>query len=207
MTPRRARAAALFVSALLALTGCGTTVTTGSGGPGPSGSPSASPSVDYAALAREAAVRHDRDHPEIAARCAGRATALPPAPGATTGTDPEANKYAENNAFKRELPDTPMEECKGAAHAERIRAALTGAGKTVPHTEAQLRTALEGLGYTVGPGAIVADAATPDSGRLWFQLRVHEGGPCVGGQLHDPVRIETHGSYMEGGCWQPKGGH
>lgn len=182
--------------------------TTGDAAPGPSGSPAfspaASPSVDYAARAREAVVRHDRQFPEIAARCAGRATSLPKAPGAT-GTDPEANKYAENNAFKQELPDTPIEQCRGEAHAERIKAALTGEGKTAPRTAAELRTALEGLGYTVGP-EVIKGASAEGSG-LWFELRVHESGPCVGGQLKAPVRIDTHGSYMEGGCWQPRGGH
>ncbi|MFJ7203478.1 hypothetical protein ACIQWR_08085 [Streptomyces sp. NPDC098789] len=53
----------------------------------------------------------------------------------------------------------------------------------------------------------VVKSGPGQTGTLWFELRVHEGGPCVGGQLHDPVRIETHGSYMEGGCWEPRGGH
>ncbi|MFD7030325.1 hypothetical protein ACFWAR_20020 [Streptomyces sp. NPDC059917] len=202
MTPRRIPAAVLSVCALLALTGCGTTSTTG-GGADPV--PAVSPSVDYAARARAAAARHDQLYPEIAARCADRATGLPEAPQGSAGTDPEADKYAENHAFKRELPDTPREQCLGRAHADRIRAALTGEGRTVPHTEAELRTALEGLGYAVDPGVIKSGPG--QTGTLWFQLRVHEGGPCVGGQLHDPVRIETHGSYMEGGCWEPRGGH
>ncbi|MET3986952.1 hypothetical protein [Streptomyces sp. PvR034] len=199
---RRTSTAVLSACALLVLSGCGTTSTTGGGAPNTS--PAASPSVDYAARAREAGERHDRQYPEIAARCAGLATSLPRAPGGE-GTDPPADKYAENNAFKRELPDTPRGQCLGRAHADRIREALTGRGKTVPRTEAELRTALEGLGYSAGPGVVHAGAG--QTGTLWFQLRVHEGGPCVGGQLHDPVRIETHGSYMEGGCWEPRGGH
>ncbi|MER5731993.1 hypothetical protein ABT084_27295 [Streptomyces sp. NPDC002138] len=201
MTSRRTPAAVLFAAGLLALTACGTTSTTGDGA---APSPSAYPSVDWAARARDAAARHDARFPEIVAQCAGRATTLPPVPGATS-TDPAADKYAENNGFKRELPDTPMAQCRGEAHATRIREALTGEGKTVPRTEAELRTALEGLGYTVDPGAISATSA--DGGRLWFEMHVYDGGPCVGGQLHAPVRIETHGPYLEGGCWQPRGGH
>ncbi|MCX4526448.1 MULTISPECIES: hypothetical protein [unclassified Streptomyces] len=206
MIPRTNPAGAvLFTAGLLALTACGTTVA-GSGAapggsPGVSGaaSPAASPTVDYAAQAAAAVARHDKRFPEVATRCAGRSTGAPD-PGAPDAlpTDPEARKYAENHAFKKQAELSPQAACRGDAHAARIKAALT----PVPGTAAKLSELLTGLGYEVAAGDVYGTAPN-----LSFVVSIPESGPCVTGHLTPPMSVKAHGSYVEGGCHEPRGGH
>ncbi|MBT2405365.1 hypothetical protein [Streptomyces sp. ISL-21] len=211
---RTTQTAVVLVSAgLLALTACGTkSAATASGAPSgaPSGT-SATPAVDPSAQAAAALARHDRLFPDVATRCAGEgalASATPtptPTPSATgdAPTDPEAAKYAENHAFKMQADLTPEAKCRGEAHARRISTALTAAGKTAPRTQAELSTALEGLGYPMGGDAVYSF----NGGDLGFDLLIPETGPCLTGRLAAALRIEAHGVYMEGGCREPRGGH
>ncbi|MDQ1010047.1 hypothetical protein QFZ82_004532 [Streptomyces sp. V4I23] len=46
------------------------------------------------------------------------------------------------------------------------------------------------------PGPVPAQAADPDAIAVPASLR-----------LRDPVTVETHGHYVEGGCMEPRGGH
>lgn len=206
--PARTRAVPLLlaaaVAAALALTGCGSR-TAGAGGAEEPPAPSAAPSVDYAAQAVAAVARHDKLFPEIAARCADTAVA-----GAqpTTGeppADPEARKYAENHAYKQQAELTPRAECRGDAHAARIKAALLAGsgGKGAPHTVEELRAVLTGLGYGFEGGGVYGSGAVNVS----FVLSVPESGPCVTGRLGPPVSVKAHGMYVEGGCLEPRGGH
>lgn len=199
------RAAAVLALGLLALTRCGTThagagVTPAS----PTGSPQADASASAAAAASAASAAHDAAFPEVAARCAGAGTAPPPGsgePGALP-TDPEAAKYAENHAFKQQSGFTAAARCRGEAHAQRLRKALTGPGATPPADEAALAAALERLGYHNAAGSVHRTA-----GGLGFSLFVPEVGPCVTADLGTPVSFEAHGVYAEGGCTEPRGGH
>ncbi|QES51639.1 hypothetical protein DEJ50_31095 [Streptomyces venezuelae] len=211
-----ASAAAALTAGLLVLTACGTTRTTagsdGAGGGSGSGSASApaSPSAtpDYVAAAKASAAaaeqRHNRQFPDIVARCKNAA----PSPTASKGTgdgrplDPEAAKYAENHAFKKKRELSPEAQCTGRAHATRIADALTGAGKTAPAGEAELRTSLEKLGYRVAEGEVFRSG-----GALGFAFFVEGTGACVTGRLGTPSGVEAHGPYMEGGCQEPRGGH
>ncbi|MER5928813.1 hypothetical protein [Streptomyces sp. NPDC002054] len=205
-------AAAVLTAGLLALTACGTTRTTaGSDGAGggsapASAAPSAKPDYVVAAEASAAAAqqRHDRQFPDIVARCKDAvAAASPSASGATGGpVDPEAAKYAENHAYKTKGELSPEAECTGRAHAARITKSLAGAGKTTPATEADLRKALEKLGYPTASGEVFRSG-----GALGFAFFVDGSGACVTGRLDTPPRVEAHGPYMEGGCQEPRGGH
>ncbi|MEU6894137.1 hypothetical protein ABZ934_20475 [Streptomyces sp. NPDC046557] len=195
----------LLTAGLLALTACGTTVAPGAGPAAVSATPSATPGTDGAA--RAAAVeRHDRLFPEVAARCAGKAETLPT--GASTPaelpTDQAARKYAENHGYKTQARLTPAAQCRGDAHAARIKAALDGTdGKGMPRTTEELRALLTGLGYLVESGDVFGSQPQ----YLTFVLSIPESGPCVTGYLGAPVKIEAHGVYMEGGCHEPRGGH
>ncbi|MEU8894121.1 hypothetical protein [Streptomyces sp. NPDC048442] len=196
-------AAAALVLGLLTLTACGTTHAGAGTDPIPPAAPSSPTAADPAATAARAA--HDKAFPEVAARCAGtRGTA--PAAGAgkpePAATDPEAAKYAENHAFKQQASLAPEARCRGEAHAERIRKALTGPGATAPANEADLAAVLARLGYEAGPGTVYRTG-----GALGFSFFVPDIGPCVTGRLGSPATFEAHGAYMEGGCTEPRGGH
>ncbi|MCY0938008.1 hypothetical protein [Streptomyces sp. H34-S4] len=194
---------AAAVAAALALTGCGTR-TAGAGGAEEPPAPSAAPSVDYAAQAAAAVARHDELFP-IAARCADTAVAGAEPTRGEPPVDPEARKYAENHAYKQQAELTPRAECRGDAHAARIKAALLGGsgGKGAPHTVEELRAVLTGLGYGFEGGGVYGSGAANVS----FVLSVPESGPCVTGRLGPPVSVKAHGMYVEGGCPEPRGGH
>ncbi|MFJ7266806.1 hypothetical protein ACIQV3_09070 [Streptomyces sp. NPDC099050] len=220
----RTRVAALLAAGAIVLTGCGTR-TAGSGDPAAPSAPSTAPSVDYAAREAAAVARHDKLFPAIAARCgdagagAGTGTGTGEgadaggskggaSPGATGGelpADPEARKYAENHAFKQQVRLTPGARCRGDAHAERIKAALAGGSgaKAAPHTAEELRAVLAGLGYGFDGGGVYGSGAVNVS----FVLSVPESGPCVTGRLGPPTTVQAHGTYAEGGCLEPRGGH
>ncbi|MEU7066982.1 hypothetical protein [Streptomyces sp. NPDC046161] len=205
----------LLAAGLLALTACGTTVAPGAGSgaaasaapsAAPPTAPSATPSVDYAARAAAAVERHDKLFPEIAARCAGKSETLPTRASTPAGlpTDPEARKYAENHGYRTQAALAPAGQCRGEAHAARIKAALDGSGgKGAPRTAEELRGLLTGMGYRLDSGDVYGSGPQ----NLTFVLSVPESGPCVTGYLGTPVKIEAHGAYLEGGCHEPRGGH
>ncbi|WP_272262467.1 hypothetical protein [Streptomyces xanthophaeus] len=219
---RRTPLAAALAVGLLALTACGTKPAAGEGNTAASsavsGSPSASPSPtrDFAADAAAAKARHDKAFPDIAARCAAEgaaATAAAPsaAPSATPAapatpdalpTDPEAAKYAENHAFKKQGRLTPEAKCRGEAHAQRIKQALTGPGVVTPATEESLASALKAMGYELASGEVHRTG-----GALGFTFFVQGAGPCVTGRLGSPAEVTAHAVYVEGGCTEPRGGH
>lgn len=197
----------LLAAAVLALTGCGTR-SAGAGDPEEPPGPSAAPSVDYAARAAAAVARHDKLFPEIAARCSDVRQGGGASPDATAGVlpeDPEARKYAENHAYKKQARLTPEAACRGDAHAARIEAAAVGGpgGTGAPHTAEELHAVLTGLGYGFDGGGVYGSGAVNVS----FVLSVPESGPCVTGRLGPPVTVEAHGMYVEGGCLEPRGGH
>ncbi|MER7462390.1 hypothetical protein [Streptomyces sp. NPDC097981] len=202
--------AVLFAAGLLALTGCGTTVPGSGAAPSPAPpltpAPAPSSTPDYAALAAAAVARHDKLFPEVAALCAGKggaATAGPDTPD-DLPTDPEARKYAENHGYKKQATLTPGSQCRGDAHAARIKAALGGSGgKAAPQSTEELSRLLTGMGYKVEPGDVYGSGP----GNLSFVLSIPESGPCVTGRLTPPVSVQAHGVYMEGGCREPRGGH
>ncbi|RSS68679.1 hypothetical protein [Streptomyces sp. WAC06614] len=213
-TPGRTAAAAVVTVGLLALAGCGTVTTTGGGAPGASGpaaearasaSPSAAP-PSAASAAEAGRQQHDRQFPEVAARCKDAAARTSPSttvePEDPRPTDPEAAKYAENHAFKTTVRLTPDRACTGSAHAERIRQALTGSGTQLPTDEAALARTLQALGYPTRSGEVYRSG-----GALGFAFAVPGTGPCVTGTLGTPVKVESHGPYVEGGCQEPRGGH
>ncbi|MFI6144322.1 hypothetical protein [Streptomyces sp. NPDC051109] len=202
-TPARA---VLLATGMLVMTACGTTVAGSGAVADPSPVPAPGRSTDYAARAAAAVARHDKLFPEVAAQCEGKASAAPISSAAPDDlpTDPEARKYAENHAYKKEVALTPAAQCRGDAHAARIEAALGGsAGKGAPRTTQELSGLLTGMGYTVGTGDVYASS----TGRLSFVLSIPESGPCVTGQVGPPVSVKAHGAYVEGGCHEPRGGH
>ncbi|WP_411104017.1 hypothetical protein [Streptomyces sp. cmx-4-9] len=214
MTRPTSFAAALAVG-LLALTACGTTSSGGraDGNPPAASVPDApstdasrapSPTGDPAAAATAA---HDKAFPDIAARCAAESAEATAAPGGSAEpsalpTDPEAAKYAENHAFKKQRQLTPRARCRGEAHAQRIRQALTAQGAAAPATEDALKSALSAWGYPPANGAVYRSG-----GALGFSYLVPGAGPCVTGRLGQPAEVQAHGVYVEGGCTEPRGGH
>ncbi|MET7617061.1 hypothetical protein [Streptomyces sp. NPDC005408] len=185
-----AASAGLFVLLVLPVTaGCGTEQTVDA---------AASASASYEAQRKAAEQKHDRLFPDVAAICSDEVvqSASPSAP-APEPTDPEARKYAENHAYKQQLPLKGPALCRGKAHAKRITPALEGV-----HSEADLRSKLTALGY---PEPTVEVYTT--GGSLGFTFSVPETGPCITGLLTSPAKVEAHGPYMEGGCMEPKGGH
>ncbi|MFB7781522.1 hypothetical protein ACFC1D_02255 [Streptomyces vinaceus] len=207
MTSRRTPAGAVLLAAgLLVLTACGTEVPGSAAAAGPSPLPSLSPAPDPAARAAAAVARHDELFPEVAAACAGKPTAVPTRAAAPDDlpTDPEARKYAENHGYKQQGTLTPAAQCRGDAHAARIRAALGGSdGKGAPRTAQELSALLAGMGY----GPQTADVSASSTGNLSFVLSIPESGPCVTGHLTPPVSVKAHAVYVEGGCAEPRGGH
>ncbi|WP_030158279.1 hypothetical protein [Streptomyces sp. NRRL S-244] len=203
-TPARA---ALLAAGMLVMTACGTTVAGSGAAADPSPVPATpSQTPDYAAQAAAAVARHDKLFPEVAALCQGNASVAPPRSAAPDDlpTDPEARKYAENHAYKNEAALTPAAQCRGDAHAARIKAALGGSGgKGAPRTTRELSGLLTGMGYKVETGDVYASS----TGNLSFVLSVPESGPCVTGQVSPPLSVKAHGAYMEGGCHEPRGGH
>ncbi|MFK0048754.1 hypothetical protein ACIQU4_32595 [Streptomyces sp. NPDC090741] len=202
-TPARA---VLLAAGMLVMTACGTTVA----GSGPVADPSPVPtpgqSTDHAAQAAAAVVRHDKLFPEVAALCEGKASVAPTSSAAPDDlpTDPAARKYAENHAYKNQAALTPAAQCRGDAHAARIKAALGGSdGKGAPRTAQELSGLLTGMGYKVETGDVDASS----TGNLSFVLSIPESGPCVTGHVRPPVSVQAHGVYMEGGCHEPRGGH
>lgn len=196
----------LLTAGLLALTACGTTVAPGAGPAAASAAPSAAPGIDYAARAAAAVERHDKLFSEVAARCAGKAETIPTETStpADAPTDPAARKYVENHGYKTQARLSPAAQCRGDAHAARIKAALGGSdGKGTPRTTEELRVLLTGLGYRVESGDVYGSGPQNPT----FVLSVPESGPCVTGYLGTPVNIEVHGVYLEGGCHEPRGGH
>ncbi|MGV9268210.1 hypothetical protein ACWDRR_26505 [Kitasatospora sp. NPDC003701] len=191
-----------ITAVLLAATGCGTVHTTGTGtGPSADASPSAQAGQAQQAAAeqaRQVLTEHDRRYPEVARGCA-TATETP-RPSASVPLDPEAAKYAENHGYKQTARLTAPVQCRGDAHAARIRAALT-ARKAGNATDVQ--TVLESLGY---PRESIR--VTAYGGSAGFTLEVPGAGPCIEGRPGGgPLSVEAHGYYMEGGCTEPKGGH
>ncbi|KOU28604.1 hypothetical protein ADK52_07045 [Streptomyces sp. WM6372] len=188
------------------VTACGTTVAGSGAVTDPSPVPAPGQSTDYAAQAAAAVARHDKLFPEVAAQCEGKASVAPARSAAPDDlpTDPEARKYAENHGYKKEVELTPAAQCRGDAHAARIRAALGGPeGKGAPRTTQELSGLLTGMGYTVDTGDVYASS----TGNLSFVLSIPESGPCVTGHVSPPVSVKAHGVYMEGGCREPRGGH
>ncbi|MFF8828813.1 hypothetical protein [Streptomyces sp. NPDC015131] len=184
------------VALLLLAVGCGTER--------PGTQAAAAPSPARSAAAEEAAeaarAAHDRRFPGVGAGCArasARPSATSPAATASEPYDPERAKYAENHAFKRELPMRPDAECRGRAHAGRIAEALAGV-----RDGRALRAALEGLGYPADHIEVYGTDTDPA-----FSLMVPGVGPCVSGGLRPAVHAEAHGPYQEGGCVEPRGGH
>ncbi|MFJ2740789.1 hypothetical protein ACIO3O_14070 [Streptomyces sp. NPDC087440] len=206
-TSTRPAAVAVLAVGLLALTACGTLRADAGAGPTPPGVDSsltsASPTApDLVASARAA---HDKAFPDVAARCKGVIGGSPTAGPGTPDplpTDPEAAKYAENHAFKQQKRLTPEARCRGEAHAQRIRKALTGPGAPAPANEADLTSALARLGYPADSGSVYRAGDT-----LGFSYFVPETGPCVTGRLGTPATVTAHGAYLEGGCTEPRGGH
>ncbi|MBW5482800.1 hypothetical protein [Streptomyces bambusae] len=196
--------AAVLTVGSLGLTGCGTVTATGESGQASARAADVQASVSAGAEA--GGQQHDRQFPEIAARC--RNLAAGPSPSGTTApadprpTDSEAAKYAENHAFKTKARLTPEQTCVGRAHAERITKELTGPGKRLPADQAALAATLQALGYPTGASEVYGSG-----GVLGFAFAVPGTGPCVTGRLGTPVKVETHGAYMEGGCLEPRGGH
>ncbi|MEU6062114.1 hypothetical protein [Streptomyces sp. NPDC047097] len=189
----------VVVAGALALSGCGTER------PGPSGGPSAPAATASGSADPQAAKRaaHDRAFPGVARACAQAPSTAPSGPAPTGTLDPEAARYAENHAFRRETPMRPDAECRGRAHAERITGALSGpAGKTAAD-EPGLREALAGLGYPAEGTEVYPDGG----GGLAFSLSVPGTGPCVSGRLGPPATARAHGFHAEGGCVEPRGGH
>ncbi|MFI9787965.1 hypothetical protein ACIHEI_31320 [Kitasatospora sp. NPDC051984] len=191
-------AAALFATAG-ALTGCGSKHVTDSGQAAPT--PQTSAGVNQAQ--QEAQERWqqqlaevDRKFPDVAKLCADKATTVPTPPPATSGTDPENSKYAENHAYLQMATLTDNQRCRGEAHAARITAAV----KSAPIDVSQARTLMTGLGY---PDANF----TPYGDGIHFTLSVPGPGGCLTGNLSSAARIEVHGAYLEGGCERPRGGH
>ncbi|MFJ4775976.1 hypothetical protein [Streptomyces sp. NPDC088762] len=206
MIPRHRQAPVVtaLVAGLFALTACGATHAGDTAGT-PSAPPVlTSPAPDPSAAAAAARAAHDEAFPEVAARCAGSGPATAGSSGgpAPLPTDPEAAKHAENNAFKQKRPLTGEARCRGDAHAQRIKKALTGPGVTVPATEAELVAALTRLGYEPVNGSVYRTG-----GALGFSYLVPGTGPCVTGWFGSPAKVEAHGVYMEGGCTEPRGGH
>ncbi|MFB9521335.1 hypothetical protein [Streptomyces cremeus] len=199
-------AAVASVFALLALTACGATHV-GAGGTGTTATAAvASPTAPAPAPVDTAAkAAHDKAFPDVAARCdEARRTPPPdgPAKSEPRPSDSEAAKYAENHAFKRQARLSSEARCRGEAHAQRIRKALTGPGAKSPANEADLAAALVRLGYEVDSGSVHRIGGT-----LGFSSFVPGTGPCVTGRLGSPATFETHGVYLEGGCTKPQGGH
>ncbi|QKW23552.1 hypothetical protein HUT16_34650 [Kitasatospora sp. NA04385] len=163
----------------------------------------------YEQQQKQAVADHDRAFPTVAKTCAGKSTAVPspvaPSPVDPTpslGADahvgqPENPKYAENHAYLQTVALSPVQQCRGDAHAALIAAGLVGKAPTGPEQAKELLTR---LGY---PGAVV----TPGTGGVQFSVFVPQIGPCLTGTLSDPPRIEVHGPYVEGGCTPSKGGH
>ncbi|GHA45182.1 hypothetical protein GCM10010329_79750 [Streptomyces spiroverticillatus] len=202
--PLRPRAVGVLAIGLLAFTAtaCGT-VQAGAGGVPTPSAVGASPTTARDTAAKAA---HDKAFPDVAARCKGVSDAGRPAGPDTPQplpTDPEAAKYAENHAFKQQKQLTPEARCRGEAHAQRIKKALTGPGTTPPANEAELTTALARLGYAASDGSVLKAGDA-----LGFSYFVPGVGPCVTGQLGGArATVEAHGTYMEGGCTEPRGGH
>ncbi|MFI0982029.1 hypothetical protein ACH4SP_34100 [Streptomyces sp. NPDC021093] len=202
-TSHQPLAAAVLALGLLTLTACGTTHAGTGTGPTPPAALSSPTAPDLAASAAKTA--HDKAFPGVAARCKGVGGTNPstgPGKPEPLPTDPEAAKYAENHAFKQQVRLAPEARCRGEAHAQRIKKALTGPGATAPANEADLTTALTRLGYEADNGSV---HRTGDA--LGFSLFVPGIGPCVTGQLGTPATFEAHGAYVEGGCTEPRGGH
>ncbi|MFF3428086.1 hypothetical protein [Streptomyces sp. NPDC002602] len=212
MTSRMTWAAVVLLAAALpALTACGTTKAGSAGNTTPTAAGSPDPVASGSA-------RHDRLFPDVAARCAAKAaeTSADPQDDGTNGgtnggessrelpTDPEARKYAENHGYKTQGTLSAESRCRADAHGARIKAALTGAGKTAPSGEAELAGSLKELGYSVSGNEVYRSGGT-----LGFALFIPEAGPCVTGRwtAGGGLTVEGHGVYMEGGCLEPKGGH
>ncbi|MFE6128814.1 hypothetical protein ACFQ6Q_11160 [Streptomyces sp. NPDC056437] len=157
----------------------------------------ASASASYEAARKTAKAEHDRRFKDVALICSDGVPSASPEATASRSMDPEAQKYAENHAFKRKAPLSGDAACRGEAHAKRVARGLGGV-----RDEPALRAALGRLGY----GS--ADLEVYETGgSLGFTFLVPDAGPCITGLLRTPPEVESHGFYMEGGCKEPKGGH
>ncbi|MEW2634089.1 hypothetical protein AB0903_21190 [Streptomyces sp. NPDC048389] len=222
---RPARTAAVAALLAVALAGCGT----GTGNPPGSGTGTGtgtgtetgtgtgtSAPQDAAGAERAAQARHDRMFADVAARCPNRAETERPAPTRTAGEgpadddrandgpQPENPKYAENHAFKKQLPMDGDALCRGTAHAERIARDLTVPGGSAPPHAQRVLDGLIRLGY---PKESVHVSQSSD--RVRFTVSVPQAGPCVTGDIvaGQGTDVSPHGVYMEGGCVEPVGGH
>ncbi|MFC8720606.1 hypothetical protein [Kitasatospora sp. NPDC057198] len=222
--PALAVAAAVLAAGTL-LTGCGSTHSSGGSsnagaarpsGSNPSASTSGTPSAaqeaqqKYEQQQKQAVADHDRAFPTVAETCAGKSTAVPspvapPPVDPTPSLGPDANpgqpenpKYAENHAYLQTAALSPVQQCRGDAHAARITAEL--AKQAPPNDPEQAKALLTRLGY---PNATV----TPGSRGVQFTFFVPQIGPCLTGTLSAPPHIEVHGPYLEGGCSPSPGGH
>ncbi|MER7664662.1 MULTISPECIES: hypothetical protein [unclassified Streptomyces] len=186
----------LLVLAVPVLAGCGTEQAADRTADRTAGRAAASASASYEATRKAAKAEHDRRFEDVAAVCSDRGPASPEAT-ASRSLDPEAQKYAENHAFKRKAPLSGDAACRGEAHAQRIARGLEGV-----RDEPALRAALGRLGY----GS--ADLEVYETGGpLGFTFPVPDTGPCITGLLRTPPEVASHGFYVEGGCREPKGGH
>ncbi|MFI6285896.1 hypothetical protein ACIBCM_14250 [Streptomyces sp. NPDC051018] len=184
------------LGALLMMTGCGQERgdAAGGGGAAASATPS-SPSLSEAVEALRK--KHDSRYPGVAELCPDTADAASPTPGASRTLDPEAAKYAENNAYKSQKRLVGADLCRANAHARRVLPAVKDA-----RDEQTVLSALERLGYP-------RDGVQFNTfdGELGFSLGVPDSGMCVTTRLGAKPKAEAHGTYMEGGCVEPTGGH
>ncbi|MET8697984.1 hypothetical protein ABZW10_03750 [Kitasatospora sp. NPDC004723] len=205
-------AAAGVLAGTVAVTGCGSISSTGTGGGGSAASTAASaasaaPAASgYAEEVRKGVAEHDRLFPAVAALgCAS----VPPSPSAGgTGTASQtpdwwAAKHAENSMYKQMAPLNAVDRCRGEAHSRRISEAVKARAGSAPLTQDAVRGILESLGYPRNSAQFVVTGG----GEVSFELTIPGAGPCVVGRVGKAVTVEAHGSYLDGGCSEPKGGH
>ncbi|GGV24437.1 hypothetical protein GCM10010495_45020 [Kitasatospora herbaricolor] len=196
-------------AAVLLLAGCGqrSASDTGSGPATAAGAKAPTAATAPPGIA-ELQAQQDALFPEVAARCAGVSTASAPSPSASADVaggepdDPWARKYAENHAYRQTVDLSPQSRCRGDAHAARITTALRATGRAAVLGEAELRAELDRLGYPTRGGEVHSSGGT-----VGFSLWIPGSGPCLTGTLGAIPRVQAHGSYLEGGCNEPQGGH
>ncbi|MXM67379.1 hypothetical protein GR925_29100 [Streptomyces sp. HUCO-GS316] len=192
-------------AALVALAGCGTTREgTGVDSAGGTATSSASTSASVSPPPPLRRIGVDLQKVEDVA-CAtwapspsasGREDTAPPDSAGPVDRPPN---YADNNAYRRELPLKGVAVCRGRVHVDRLTEGL----KDVSADKTEVDTALARLGY----GS--REVAQLETVGETVQFVLGLDGVCVDATLplSQVNHIEAHGPYLEGGCVEPAYGH
>ncbi|WP_416975451.1 hypothetical protein [Streptomyces sp. 4F14] len=209
---KRATTAALIVAIALALAGCGKEHATAGETPGVSDTGSTPSS------------RNTSGSPEPTSPSAPTPSAPPASPYVEPGAGDGAPHYRENNGFRIPADMSPASAADAQREAARIEPVLKHLWQQKKWDPATVRTAMLQLGYkeehfdakgqSLGGTLQVKPMdsryenggyVTPEGARVG--LRVHDDACVTAFVQKTNYQVSTNGPYLEGGCFEPRGGH